>query len=108
MARNYGGAFDIDPEMYFTREEINEFAYDVCDEVADMFPEYDFDVSEVYIDNETGNDMLVIELCADFDYYLEFAQTIDYRKIQEPSDLNKYKSAFVNEFVNEFSEILYG
>lgn len=23
---NYGGSFDIDPEQYFTRDEINEYA----------------------------------------------------------------------------------
>jgi len=39
MKRNYGGAFDIDPESYFTKDDVveflNELNYTILDMVSD-------------------------------------------------------------------------
>ena len=106
MARNYGGAFDIDPQMYFTKEEIDEFAWDVCDTVSERMPEHTFGVDDVYIETDGDKDTLVIEVSMDSEYGVAYAQRIDYRRIHHPDDLYKYEPAFVDEFVGYFSNLI--
>lgn len=53
-AANYGGAYDIDPEMYWTKDDIMELAYEVCDRLSsdpDLDSDIDsFDVYDCYIE----------------------------------------------------------
>ena len=90
---SYGGAFDIEDDQYFTRDEINEFAYEVCEHLNEIFPTF-FDVSDVFIENG------VLDLTVQDEDGTEynFAKRIDMRKIKKPSDLNR---AYVLEFVSD-------
>ena len=105
MTRDYGGAYDIDPQAFFTREEVNEFAEDVCDAVAKELKDHDIRVSDSYITYEDNKDILTVELCADGDYCLSVEHSIDYRTIRKPSDINKMIPIFVYVFVNRFNDI---
>ena len=105
MARNYGGAYDIDPEMYFTKEEIDEFAYDVCDDVESKFDGHTFKVEDVYIETNKNKDTLFIELCADHDFVVSVSHDIDMRTIRKPMDINKMEPTFVYVFVRKFEEL---
>ena len=97
--RNYGGAFDIDPEQFFTRDDINEFSYLVEDEVnSRLINNAKIYVSDCYMN---GPQDLTIDVDANDNSGINssYTQFIDMRKIQKPSDLNKYKEEFVQNLV---------
>lgn len=81
---SYGGAFDIEDDQYFTKDEIIEFGNTVCDHLNETF--YDtYEVSNVYMETPKK---LVLTVTQKSDES-EFAATvdIDMRKIKRPSDL---------------------
>lgn len=97
-AADYGGAYDIDPEMFFTKEEIVELGNDVADEF-DMWarkqPHYSgtFLLADVFMD--PGN-LLTIDVSND-DMIVSTQVKIDMRKIRAPKDINKYKDEILHK-----------
>lgn len=84
--KKYGGAYDIEDDMYFTREDIVDFGYDIAEGFSDWTGE-SFEVSDVYMDSPVD---LHLEL-SDSDYNCYAADVkIDMRKIRKPSDIYKY------------------
>lgn len=85
---SYGGAFDIEDNQYFSKDEIVEFGNTVCDHLNETF--YDtYDVSDVYMETPKKLVLTVIQKSDES----EFTATvdIDMRKIKQPSDLmNRY------------------
>lgn len=102
-SKNYGGAFDIDPEMYFTKEDIVDFANNISDTLYKN-TKHDFDVSDVYIDNENGNTSLYIELLVDNEFTISSTVYIDMRRINKPSDINKYDNQVYVDLISELNE----
>lgn len=102
--RDYGGAFDIESDMFFTKEEIVEFADDVADDFSENIAgkAYSFTVEDVYIDQ----DILHIEL-TDGDVVLTGYVRIDMRRIRLPKDIYKYKGKFIDEFEAQYYDIYY-
>lgn len=110
---SYGGAFDIEDDQYFTRDEIVEFGNIVCDHLNETF--YDtYEVSNVYMETPKK---LVLTVTQKSDES-EFTATvdIDMRKIKRPSDLmDRYLGNVVyalqqdiqayNDEINDFSDI---
>ena len=97
---NYGGAYDVDPEQYFTREDLVEFADDVVDRL-NVISYSKFDYTEVYL--EPGNDLELTIVWSDYEDTIK--EHIDMRKIRKPSDLCKvYAPLFVNRAKEVFSE----
>lgn len=97
---NYGGAYDVDPEQYFTREDLVEFADDVVDRL-NVISYSKFDYTEVYL--EPGNDLELTIAWSDYEDTIK--EHIDMRKIRKPSDLCKvYAPLFVNRAKEVFSE----
>lgn len=97
---NYGGAFDIDPEQYFTREDLVEFATSVTDCIAAREDAL-FDVCELYI--EGNNITLGLNNAArngEFEHYVTFR--VDMRKIRYPHDLSKYTAQIADQFIAEY------
>lgn len=96
----YGGAFDIEADQYFTRDDLNEFAEDVVDCLnASSYDRFDF--TEIYL--EPGN---ILELTLVWSYYEEtIKERIDMRKIRRPHDLIRvYSPLFVLRAKEAFSE----
>ena len=97
---NYGGAYDIDPEQYFTRDDLVEFADEITSCIAAR-EDVLFDVCELYIE---GNNITLglnnTERNGDFEHYVTFR--VDMRKIRYPHDLSKYVSDISNEFIREY------
>lgn len=97
---NYGGAYDIDPEQYFTRDDLVEFADEITSCIAAR-EDVLFDVCELYIE---GNNITLglnnAERNGDFEHYVTFR--VDMRKIRYPHDLSKYVSDISNEFIREY------
>ena len=85
---SYGGAFDIEDDQHFTKDEIVEFGNTVCDHLNETF--YDtYYVSDVYMENPKKLVLTVVQASDKS----EFTATvdIDMRKIKKPSDLmNRY------------------
>ena len=84
ISASYGGAFDIEDDQYFTKDEIVEFGNTVCDHLNETF--YDtYEVSSVYMETPKK---LVLTVAQKSDES-EFTATvdIDMRKIKRPSDL---------------------
>lgn len=53
---DYGGAFDVEPEQYFTREEINEVGGEVCERLKPLFNS-EFKVTDLYMDDKGDNNL---------------------------------------------------
>lgn len=110
---SYGGAFDIEDDQYFTKDEIVEFGNTVCDHLNETF--YDtYEVSDVYMETPKKLVLTVVQKSDES----EFTATtnIDMRKIKRPSDLmDRYLGTVVyalqqdikayNDEINDFSDI---
>lgn len=96
---SYGGAYDIEDDQFFTREEINEFAYDIVDRLASNFGKK-YDVAGVYMETPTD---LYISIIDENGYESYNTFPIDMRKIRSPKDLNKYAEVVTNWFTKDFN-----
>lgn len=103
--RNYGGAWDIDPEQYFSREEINEFDNQVSDEIDDRRHSN----SQVQVHSEIEN-YNTLETYVDGD--LVSSIKIDFRRLRNKGlwiyldDVVTNVIDYLNE-LNESSQILW-
>ena len=98
---SYGGAYDIEDDVYFTKEEIVEFADNICEDLAKEFG-YKYDIADVYMDSPTK---LHIELIDNHDIEVDINVRIDMRRIKKPSDLEKaYHNSTLESFKNRFLE----
>lgn len=102
-AKNYGGAFDVDPEMYFTKEDLMEFA-ETIKETLYKNTNHDFEVSDVWIDNYSNTTIVNVELMVDNEYPISGKAFIDMRRIKKPSDINKYKNAIYVDMIEQLNE----
>ena len=96
---SYGGAFDIEDDMFFTRDDINEFGY----QVAALFSEEcgeEFELSDIYMDDPVNLHIQVskdgIDLSADV--------KIDMRRIRSPRDLDKYADPVIDQLHRAYQE----
>lgn len=97
---HYGGAFDIEDDQYFTKEEIDEFGYEIVD-TLNTLGYNKFDYNGGYVD---GNVLGIQIYWADGEVAVE--QIIDMRKIKTPSDLSrKYLEAMVEKAKLELEKI---
>lgn len=102
---SYGGAYDIEDDMYFTKEEIVEFADEVCVYLEDIFG-YQYNISDVYMD---GPRKLYINIYDNNYIEVESTFDIDMRKIRKPSDLFKFygldiENWFQKAFAREYRD----
>lgn len=100
QARNYGGAYDVDPEQYFTREDLVEFADDVIDYIANS-QDILLDISELSIDGNT----ITLGLTNEFDnggFEDTVRFNVDMRKIRKPQDLMKYTMPVAIQFIHAY------
>lgn len=94
---DYGGAFDIEPEQYFTREEINEVGEEVCERLAPMF-NTTFKINELYMDDK-GQNSLTMEIEAENGECFFANAKVDLRWGKNPrSILLKCVKVFVDKF----------
>lgn len=105
-AANYGGAYDIDPEQYFTKDDIMEFADAL---VQALNTDYDYlyvggkwELYDVYIENPN---ILVIELESPYESLEVEKEKIDMRKIKKPTDIFKYMTSFEKKFLDSVEEL---
>lgn len=94
---SYGGAYDIEDDMFFTRDDINEFAFDAVDELNSIYVDKNFDVSDVYM---LDPNRLNVEFTDGENEYFTSVH-IDMRRIRRPRDINKYIDNVVNQVIEQ-------
>ena len=98
---SFGGAYDVEDDMFFTREEINEFGFEVADQLSNKFNAR-FDLSDIYMDDTTHMTIQISELDSGYTY-TDYVK-IDFRKIHKPSDINKYIPGVVENISKQYSD----
>ena len=98
---NYGGAYDIDPEMFWTKDDLIEFSDAVCDKLTEKFG-YQYDIADVGA--ESNNDMYILIEDTTHGIEADVSFRIKMSRIRAPRDLMKYLDTVVSEFVNKFEE----
>ena len=98
--KNYGGAYDIDPESYFTREDLDELGYSVAELVSlDLDDTVEYAGAWIEPNNE-----LTVELKST-DYDSSVTLKVDMRKIRRPQDLTaKYAQKVADESIKQFKD----
>lgn len=101
---NYGGAFDIEPEQYFTRDEINEVGDEVCERLKPLFNS-DFKLTDAFMDSKGENNLTMeIESLATGEVFFANLQ-IDRRWGKNPrSMLLKAIKLLVDKFENAINQ----
>ena len=94
---SYGGAFDIEDDQFFTRDDINEFSLEVADSLSSEFGKT-FDVSDSYMETPKRLHLEVTD--GDYDYFANI--DINMRRIRSPRDLYKYKEEAINQIKGQF------
>lgn len=99
---DYGGAFDIDPHEFFTKEECMELAQEVED-LLNKDPDVPYPVQyyDVYI---VDYNRIVVDFTDSQDNELSGQAKIDMRRIRTPHDLiTKYAPILVDEVKNDIA-----
>lgn len=100
---NYGGAFDVDPEQYFTKDDLDEFANEVIYEVSQATAV----VLEV-ADLSISKNSITLELAVADSYSCSHTFIVDMRKIRQPKDLMKYVDQVAKVFTSDWLKYLEG
>ena len=97
---SYGGAYDIEDNMYFTKEDLLEFTDELIDTLQDkgIF----VDLVDMYI---TDGNRLVIAVEDEDGNEIDTDEFIDMRKIRRPKDIYKYKNIFIKDILSQYDEL---
>lgn len=98
---SYGGAYDILDEYYFTRDDLIDFGEEVVFELENLEPG-DYFVND--LDMLNPKTIHIEVYCRNKETYADKNIVIDMRRIQKPSDLNKYAYQVALDMYDEFSE----
>ena len=102
QSASYGGAYDIEDDQYFTKDDIVEFGYDVVDRLNDEFGNelgVKFDLYDVYMDTPT---LLHLTVCDEEGTEASADIKIDMRRIKYPRDLKKYETDAVVQIEDDY------
>lgn len=97
---SYGGAYDIEDDMYFTKEDLLDFTDELIDSLQDkgIF----VDLIDMYI---TDGNRLVIAVEDEDGNEIDTDEFIDMRKIRRPKDIYKYKNIFIKDILSQYDEL---
>lgn len=99
---SYGGAYDIEDDMYFTKDDLMEFIDILVSKLEDNFG-YSFEVYNTGFDTPS---QLYIELVDTVhDILADHVFHIDMRRIRKPQDLQKYIPEISSYFIQEFQDL---
>lgn len=103
----YGGAFDIEEDQYFTRDDLNEFGYELEDKFREAINAKYGEVNLVSIYLEDSE--LEVTIGVGSEYEATKTIKVDMRKIRTPKDLYKYMDKLLNMFLDDFrrASVLY-
>lgn len=108
---SFGGAFDVEDDAFFTREDLDEFADQIASDLNMEYGDNDVAVSVIESYAENTVDVGVVLDLSFYDDEFEWTSEhrVDLRKIQSPlADLLKYyKQMFLDDFRDEIEKHLY-
>ncbi len=81
---SYGGAYDIEDDQYFTRDDLNSFAEEVLNHVSETF-DGKYDIGGVWFENGNVTTQIVDEEGNEF----QDTTHVDMRRIREPWHLKR-------------------
>lgn len=107
MKYNFGGAFDIENDMFFTREDLDELGEAVLEELKNTFKNNSYitslELASVYCEDTTT----VITQVVVNGMYLQCRSHISLRTISKPSDLvEKYSYMIAAGFKEQIEKII--
>ena len=99
---SYGGAFDIEDDMFFTKEDIVDFGNELADQFS-AWADSPCSLEDVYMTSPTH---LVIEVYDEGDMIYHTSEfDIDMRKIRTPKDLvKKYMDKAIRQLQDSYLE----
>lgn len=95
---SYGGAFDIEDDMFFTKDDLMEFAYELEDKFREWSKDPNAEISDVYMTTPTH---LVMEIMSDGAGH-EAQVDIDMRRIRSPRNIDKYGDQILAQWKDSF------
>ena len=98
---SYGGAYDILDNYYFTRDDLIDFGEEVVAQLEHLEPG-DYFVND--LDMLNPKTIHIEVYCRNKEAYVDKNVNIDMRRIQKPSDLNKYAYQVASDMFDEFSD----
>ena len=98
---SYGGAYDILDDYYFTRDDLVDFGAEVVAQLENLEPG-DYFVND--LDMLNPKTIHIEVYCRNKEAYADKNVNIDMRRIQKPSDLNKYAYQVASDMYDEFSD----
>ena len=98
---SYGGAYDILDDYYFTRDDLVDFGEEVVVQLENLEPG-DYFVND--LDMLNPKTIHIEVYCRNKETYADKNIVIDMRRIQKPSDLNKYAYQVASDMFDEFSD----
>lgn len=96
---SYGGAYGIEDNMYFTKDDLLDFTDELIDSLQDkgIF----VDLVDMYI---TDGNRLVIIVEDEDGNEINADEFIDMRKIRRPKDIYKYEDIFIKDILSQYNE----
>lgn len=102
---SYGGAYDIEDDQYFTKEELIEFADEIIEKIKDHYKELDphFFITDLYMDKDKN--VLHLEIEDDNLGTVFIDQKIDYRKVKTPYQIRNYTKEILDKFIKQIDSL---
>ena len=94
MSECYGGAFDIDPYSYWTREDLDE----LMGAIEDLNP--DFVIKQMYLKDDKYFEIDFADRTGDFSFFIDNIK-LDKRKADTPQMLCKVYAPIIKEHCEE-------
>lgn len=97
---SYGGAYDIEDDQFFTREELNEFGERLADSISEKIEGEPIRYNGAYVDDN----LLTVRMESELGE-IEKEVKLDFRTIRKPSDIDKYSKVLIPQFIKDFVEL---
>ena len=105
---------DYDEDYFFTRDELNEFGFEIVDQINDTYRRaYDEGMIDTPVVADLGGiymedpNTISIEVVTDDGYAVEHIFKVDMRRIRSPRDLYKYSAPVVTALSNQLHQAIF-
>lgn len=95
-SNNYGGAYDLEGEGFFTKDDLVEFDDAVIEILQECYPDT-FQIDDNYIEDN----IIYLSVQSSEGNWAEGSVKVDMRKIRKPSDILKYSNTMVGKLREE-------
>lgn len=97
---SYGGAYDLENEGFFTKDDLVEFDDAVIEILQQCYPDT-FNIDDSYIEDN----VIYLSVLSSEGNWAEGSVKVDMRKIRKPSDILKYSNTMVSQLREELDTV---